>query len=273
MINMLDILKGFEVNKVKHAIIGAGVIGFATGVWLEANKQEVKFYDINKETVKKIQKKGYKASYKVDAMTIRKHDPAIIWICTAEWDVEKVIKNIYEYNAEKIYVVRSTMPPGETEKIAYKYGLIHVAHIPEFLRQNNAIDDIFNEDRIIIGAVDERTILFLKDIYKHETAPVIFTDMKTSALIKYASNCWLSTQISYWNEIKKICDGLEVNPQAVANAVCLDKRISKYGSAMLGKPYGGACFPKDMTALIQAFDDKKINPELLKAVKEVNETL
>ena len=80
-------------------------------------------------------------------------------------------------------------------------------------------------------------------------------------------------QISYWNEIKKIADELKINPQMVANAACLDKRISNYGTAMLGEPFGGFCFPKDINALIKSFEELGLDPELLKAVRRVNDQI
>jgi len=258
---------------MRHAIIGSGVIGKATGLWLLANKQEVTFFDIKDEVLDKLKEQGYNTSKEVTAVGIRKNDPKIIWICTAEWDVDSVIQNIYEYSADKIFVIRSTMPPGEIETIAKKYGLLHIAHMPEFLRQNSATSDIFNKDRVIIGTNEYQTKLILKELLETENVPVIFTNLETAAVIKYAANCWLATQISFWNEIKKICDSMQLNPQEVANAVTLDKRISTYGSAMIGKPFSGFCFPKDMKTFIQAFEKRELDPKLLKAVVEVNDSV
>jgi len=254
---------------MKHIIIGAGTIGAATGIWLKANNEEVMFNDINSEALNKLEQKGFKVSmFKKD---IALYMPDIIWVCTAEWDTEKVLKDIYELNSHKIIVIRSTMPVGETEKLTKKYGLRHVAHVPEFLRQKTAIEDIFNKDRIIIGTEDRLVQLKLEEIFKSVTVPVFITDIKTSELIKYASNCWLASQISFWNEIKKLCDKLCINPQAVANGATLDKRISKYGSAMTGEPWGGFCYPKDIKSLIKSFEEKDIDPIFLKAVKKVND--
>jgi len=256
---------------MKHIIIGAGCIGKATGIWFKSNNNEVLFHDINEEVLTNLSKKGYKTLK--ESSQIKDEKPDIIWICTAEWDTESAIQKIYKDNQNSIIVIRSTMPPGETEKIAKKYNLTHIAHVPEFLRQKVAIEDIFNKDRIIIGSKDEKTKQKLKEAYKSETIPIIFTDIATSELIKYSANCWLATQISFWNEIKKICDKLKVNPQQVANAVTLDRRISKYGSNMLGEPFGGFCFPKDTESLVKAFEKNNIDPILLKAIRKVNESL
>jgi len=256
---------------MRHVIIGAGVIGTATGVWLRANNEEVVFNDINSERLTKLEQKGFKVLwFKKD---IRKSDPDIIWICTSEWDTEKVLEDICELNAHRIIVIRSTMPIGETDKLIKKYGLTHVAHIPEFLRQKTAIDDIFNKDRIIIGLTDTKTKAVLIDLFKFATVPLLVTDIRTSEMIKYASNCWLASQITFWNEIKKLCDKIDINPQLVANGVTLDKRISKYGSAMIGEPFLGACFPKDIKSLIKSFEEEHIEPIFLKAVKKANDRL
>jgi UDPglucose 6-dehydrogenase len=253
---------------MKHVIIGAGVVGTATGVWLKANREEVIFCDIKPEVLLKLKNKGFNVT-----STIEKIQADIYWICTAEWDAEKILSILSKRFKDPTIVIRSTMPPGSTEKLAKKYKVKHVAHIPEFLREKTAISDIFDENRIVIGVRDEETKAKLQKVFEAETAPKIFTDTTTSELIKYASNCWLATQISYWNEIKKISDKLGVNPQMVANAACLDRRISRYGTAMLGDAFGGFCFPKDLNALIQSFDANNLEPILLKAVRKVNEKI
>ena len=251
---------------MKHLIIGAGVVGTATGIWLSANKEEVTFCDIKPEILKKLQNRGLKVTQK-----IQKAD--IYWICTAEWDAEKVLKELTKTIKDPMVVIRSTMPPGSTQELSKKYKIKHIAHIPEFLKQKTAIEDIFNKDRVIIGTTDEKTKTILSKIFASETISIIFTNSTTSELIKYSANCWLAMTISYWNEIKKICDKMKVNPQMVANATCLDKRISKYGTAMIGEPFAGFCFPKDVDALIKAFEDLGLQPILLKSVRKVNENL
>jgi len=93
---------------MRHIIIGAGVIGAATGVWLRANNEEVMFNDIKLEPLKKLEQKGFKVSMLKE--DIWKHSPDIIWICTSEWDTEKVLEDIYEQYADvKIIVIRSTI--------------------------------------------------------------------------------------------------------------------------------------------------------------------
>ncbi len=253
---------------MKHLIIGAGAVGTATGVWLRANCQEVIFCDIKPEILKNLQIKGFSVT-----LDFKKVKADIYWICTAEWNTEKVLCDLSKSCKDPTVVIRSTMPPGSTIALSKKYGVKHLAHIPEFLRQKTAIADIFDKDRVIIGTSDEKTKLKLKKVFNSVTVPIIYTDSTTSELIKYAANCWLAMQISYWNEIKKLSDKFKSNPQMVANAACLDRRISKYGTAMIGEPYAGFCFPKDMDALIKSFEDNGLDPILLKAVKKVNKLI
>lgn len=253
---------------MKHLIIGSGVVGTATGVWLNANCEDVTFCDLKPEVLKKLKNKGYKVTTR-----IKDNKADIYWICTAEWNTEEIIENLSKVHQDPTIVIRSTMPPGSTKNIAKKYGIKHIAHMPEFLKQKTAIADIFDKDRVIIGTIDEKTKQKLTKVFNSETVKIIFTDSTTSELIKYASNCWLAMQISYWNEIKKICDEFKINPQMVANATCLDRRISKYGTAMIGEPYAGFCFPKDMDALIKSFEENGLDPVLLKAVRKVNDQI
>ncbi len=130
---------------------------------------------------------------------------------------------------------------------------------------------MFNPYRVIIGSQNHWVADCIGELYKNLHVPIIKTDPVTSEIIKYTSNCWLATQISYWNEILQVCNSHHINPQTVANACRLDKRISSYGTSMLGTPFKGMCLPKDIKMLIKICNQKKIKPTLLKAVLKVNE--
>lgn len=247
---------------MKHLIIGSGVIGKATGIWLLANKNEVYFNDINDETLKKLKDEGYKTTKKII-------DADVYWICTAEWNVEEAIKEIPKGS---LVIVRSTTPVGTMEKLQDKNEDLILVHNPEFLVQKTAVLDMFNSSRIIIGSkIDVKDMM--NNIFSTVKCPIIFTEFNTSELIKYTANCWLAMQISYWNEIKELCDSFKVNPQEVANAVTLDKRISNYGTAMIGKPFSGFCFPKDTKALLETFKKRKINSRMIDATIKTNEEI
>ena len=252
---------------MRHVIIGSGVVGVATGTWLKANNYDVVYYDIDSEILRKLRKSGKKTTNILRKMTRRD----IFWICTHEKFVKPIIANHLRVLSKSITVVRSTCPPGTLQHLQSSFELPFLAHNPEFLREKTALDDEFNKDRIIIGTNNNYVREVMQEVYKSINTPLYFTDFTTSELIKYASNCWLSTQISYWSSIKQLCDKLKVNPQAVADGCTMDKRISKYGSAMLGVPYGGKCFPKDMVSLIKTFEYNNLEPILLNAVVEVNE--
>ena len=242
-----------------HLIIGCGTVGNATGAWLEANSEEVFYTDIDKSKLNKLEEKGKKIT---KSYTEKQFD--LYWICTPEWEVEKVLKKIPITNK---VIVRSSTIPGTLDRIDYK----ELVHVPEFLKQRTALSDTFNPDRIIIGGKGNFTHFlvydFLKETYPNK--PIFATTLIQSEMIKLVSNAWLSTQISFWNEIYKICNKHNINPQYISDLVTLDKRISKYGSNMINQPFGGFCLPKDLNNLI-SISDKSI---LLKAVKKVNEEM
>lgn len=253
---------------MKHLIIGSGVVGFATGLWLKANKEDVIFHDIDKDLLSKLEKERHTTSATI------KQDIDIYWVCTAEWHVNDAMQkldNELKTNDHKIIVIRSTTPPGTIDTLIDRYPRFHIIHIPEFLRASNAVEDTFNPDRIVIGSKSLYASHIVMQLFNVCKAPVLFVEPTTSEMVKYASNCWLSVQISYWGEIKSICDRLNINPQEVANVSSLDRRISSYGTAMLGSPFGKFCLPKDLDSLIKTFEEHNIDPVLLKAVKKVNE--
>ncbi len=178
-----------------------------------------------------------------------------------------------------IVVVKSTVIPGVTEgvvkpiieesgKKAFEdFGL---ATNPEFLREGSAFRDFFNPDRIVIGVKDNRTRMILEKLYSSFSCPKIFTDIKTAEMIKYISNAFLATKISFANEIGNICKRLSIDVYAVFKGVGLDHRInSAFFRAGIG--FGGSCFPKDVKALIRFAEELGEDPRILRAVIEVNE--
>jgi len=253
---------------MKHAIIGSGVIGIATGTWLEANGQTVIYNDIRADTIKTLKEQGHTVTN--NPKTIKNID--ITWICTAEWHVEDAIKSIGILSQHNL-VIRSTTLPGTVEHLTEKYKLPSVAHVPEFLKASTPLEDIFNPDRIVIGSFSDQLIKRLKQIFKTQHVPILVTDPTTSELIKLTSNAWLSTQLGFWGEIYRISIELLLNPQEVANAVTLDKRISTYGSKQLGKSFGGFCLIKDLRAMMKLFEQHDLSPEFFKTIIKRNEEL
>lgn len=207
-------------------VIGLGIVGKATLAGLRCFGYDVWGFDISK------------ARTECDKL----QDADIYFICTPETEVEKVVAQLEK--REGLIVVRSTTPPGTIVELQQKFGR-HICHNPEFLREQNALDDFMFPDRIIIGECCKEHGDALAALFKQFHASVIRVSPTTSETIKIVSNAWLYTQIMFWNEVKDKCETLSVPAQIVANAVTTDKRISNYGSKMTGNKPGGRCLPKD----------------------------
>ncbi|HAG80251.1 MAG TPA: UDP-glucose 6-dehydrogenase [Cyanobacteria bacterium UBA12227] len=153
---------------------------------------------------------------------------------------------------------------------------------PEFLREGSAIYDTFNPDRIVLGSNSDRAIAMMQELYApivnrvvadNKSLPpvsVVVTDISSAEMVKYASNSFLATKISFINEIANICDRVGADVTQVARGIGLDSRIgSKFLQAGIG--WGGSCFPKDVSALIHTADDYGCEAQLLKAAVSVNQ--
>jgi UDPglucose 6-dehydrogenase len=153
---------------------------------------------------------------------------------------------------------------------------------PEFLREGCAVYDTFNPDRIVLGSNSQRAIAMMRELYAPiisremaedkslPTVPVVVTDLSSAEMVKYASNAFLATKISFINEVANICDRVGADVTQVAKGIGLDSRIgSKFLQAGIG--WGGSCFPKDVSALIHTADDYGYEAQLLKAAVTVNQ--
>jgi len=174
--------------------------------------------------------------------------------------------------APTIMVMKSTVPPGTGVRLIKDYlqgmPIAYVSN-PEFLRGGQGIYDWYHPTRIVIGTNDSRADDKLRLIYSGIQAPVLVTDITSAEMIKYASNAFLATKVSFINEIANICEAVGANIDDVARGMGLDPRI---GSAFLqaGLGYGGPCLPKDAAALDSLASSKGYNFKLLKAAIEVN---
>jgi len=180
----------------------------------------------------------------------------------------------------RIIVIKSTVLPGTIEnliipilekesgkKAFYDFG---VASNPEFLKEGTAVEDFFNSDRIVIGAQDNRTRELLENLYTPLNVPIFKTNIRTSEMIKFASNAFLATKISFANEIGNLCKELGIDSYSVFEGVGLDTRInSKFFRTGIG--FGGSCFPKDVCALIAYAKSQGITPRILNSVMAVND--
>lgn len=178
-----------------------------------------------------------------------------------------------------VVVTKSTVPVGtgdEVEKIiraARPDAEFAVVSNPEFLREGAAITDFKRPDRIVIGTMDERARAVMSEIYRPlylNQAPLLFTERRTSELIKYAGNAFLALKITFINEMADLCEKVGANVQEVARGIGLDNRIgSKFLHA--GPGYGGSCFPKDTLALIKTARDFESPLKIIETVVEVND--
>jgi UDPglucose 6-dehydrogenase len=181
-----------------------------------------------------------------------------------------------------LFVTKSTVPVGSAELVrqAIQKELqlrgetipFDVASNPEFLKEGAAIDDFMRPDRIVVGIDSEKARTLMEGLYKPFTLnghPVIFMDIASAEMTKYAANAMLATRISFMNDIANLCERLGANVQEVRKGIGSDPRI---GSKFLypGVGYGGSCFPKDVKALIKTASDHGYDMRVLQAVEEVN---
>lgn len=215
-------------------------------------------------------------------------DAEIVFICvgtpqsetgaadlTAVWEVAKEIgRNMVGY---KVIVTKSTVPVGTNEKVkAIITENLPDAHIefdvasnPEFLREGSSVEDMTSPDRTVVGAENERAHSVMRKLYEHLNSPIVECDLRSAEVIKYASNGFLATKISFINEIAQICERAGADVTVVAQGMGLDKRIGKpFLNAGIG--YGGSCFPKDVAALYKTSTDQDYDFKLLRGVMEVN---
>ena len=175
-----------------------------------------------------------------------------------------------------IIVNKSTVPIGTGDWVAdiirrYQPEPIpfSVVSNPEFLREGSAINDFMHPDRIVLGSLDSEAAAQVAQLYLSLRAPIMITDLRTAEMIKYASNAFLATRISFINEIASVCEALGADVKEVAIGMGYDKRIGPdFLDAGIG--FGGSCFPKDVQALAHMAAVHGCHPQLLRAVLEIN---
>ncbi len=175
-----------------------------------------------------------------------------------------------------IIVNKSTMPPGSGDLVGALLGeeadpraRFAVVANPEFLREGSAVRDMLEPDRIVLGAADCSAAESVAALYPATDAPVVITDLRTAEIIKYAANAFLTTRISFINEIAQICEALGADVRHVAHGIGLDKRIGPH-FLNAGIGFGGSCFPKDAQALEYIGAVANCYPRLLRSVLEIN---
>ena len=186
--------------------------------------------------------------------------------------VEEVIREINETATDHIVVIKSTVPPGTTDRFNHEFSNVTVIFNPEFLTEENFLDDFKNQNRIILGGSRKGTNK-LRQIYSKvfPKATIVKTGDKHAEMVKYFTNCFLATKVSFANEMYNICRQLDLDYDKVVEYAIYDERLGKSHWAVPGPDgdfgFGGHCFPKDLSAIINSFDTYG----LLEAVEQVND--
>jgi UDPglucose 6-dehydrogenase len=191
--------------------------------------------------------------------------------------VRSSARSIAEAMAHSLIIVnKSTVPIGTGDWVADIVRRhqpepidFSVVSNPEFLREGSAINDFMYPDRIVLGSLDAEAAAQVAQLYLSLRAPIVITDLRTAEMIKYASNAFLATRISFINEISSICEAMGADVKEVAVGMGYDKRIGP-GFLDAGVGYGGSCFPKDVQALAHMAAVHGCHPQLLRAVMDIN---
>lgn len=296
-------LRELGENKMNIAVIGTGYVGLVSGVCFSEIGNQVICVDNNEAKVDMLNEgnvpiyepglkelmasnmQAGKLSFTSNiAEAISQSDIIFIAVGTPSLPsgeanlsyVEQVAIEIGSHiESYKIIVTKSTVPVGTNDRVRELISSISsqpfdVASVPEFLREGSAVKDTLNPDRIVIGTDSDRAIKTLKKLHRPLTENLIITDIRSAEMIKYASNAFLATKISFINEISNICEKVGADVTRVAEGMGYDKRI---GASFLkaGIGYGGSCFPKDTQALIQIAGMVDYDFRLLKSVVQVNQ--
>jgi UDPglucose 6-dehydrogenase len=292
-------------NGMKVAVIGAGYVGLTTAACFAHLGHDVQCADIDSERVARL-KKGEVPILELGLPELIKEGLAsrrlefvvgaasaartaeIVFLCvqtpqgadgSADLSfVESVAREIAPVLALNAVVVnKSTVPVGSTrfvERILSEAGAraegVTVASNPEFLREGQAVRDFLNPDRIVIGCDDRESAVRVSELYKRVGAPVLVTDPASAEMIKYASNAFLATKVSFINAIANLCEAVDADAHEVAIGMGYDTRIG-FQFLHPGPGYGGSCFPKDVAALLHISQSAGYTFELLAGVVEVNE--
>ena len=174
--------------------------------------------------------------------------------------------------AEAVVVNKSTVPVGSTRVVerALERSDVSVVSIPEFLREGSAVHDCFHPDRIVIGSDDQASAIRVAALYKAIQAPLIVTDPSSAETIKYASNAFLATKVSFVNAVANLCEAVGADVREVVLGMGYDRRIG-FEFLRPGPGFGGSCFPKDTRALVRIGEDAGYDFGLLRGVIAVNE--
>ncbi len=291
----------------KIAMLGVGYVGLVSGTGLADFGNEVICYDIDPTKIEKLNngkipiyepglvdlvrknvEKGRMIFTTDLRMAVQESEVIFLAVPTPSGEdgsvdlsyVFKAVDEIAKYiNNFKVIVTKSTVEVGTNDRIRERLrankvaqDMFEVVSNPEFLREGSAVGDFMRPDRVVIGTNSEKALEIMREIYRAlyliET-PIVATDIHTAEMIKYASNAFLATKISFINEIANLCELVDADVQMVAKAMGLDGRIGKK-FLHAGPGYGGSCFPKDTSALTKIAEKAGMRATIVEAVMEVN---
>jgi UDPglucose 6-dehydrogenase len=292
---------GTSPRRERVGVIGAGYVGLVTGVCLASMGYEVTLRDIDAAKVAALNdgqvpiyepgltevmvQQAERLTYTLSLeRMLDRSDIVFIAVDTpptysGDADLSRVMSVVDELqkvgaDPRHILVMKSTVPVGTGERVRAELdarGLDHVGYCsnPEFLREGAAIADFLHPDRVVIGSFADEHADRLASLYAPLGAPVLRTSVPSAEMVKYASNAFLATKISFINEIANVCEEVGADVEVVAHGMGLDSRI---GSSFLraGIGFGGSCFPKDVSALKQLAGNSGYHFQLLTSVIEVN---
>ncbi len=290
---------------MKVAIIGTGYVGLVVGACLAETGNEVVCADVSLEKIRQLtqgkipiyepgleplvvrnQAEG-RLRFTTDVgAAVERSEVVFIAVGTppgedGSADLQHVLAvalTIGDHmNGPKVVITKSTVPVGTAAKVREAIGSrskerFHVCSNPEFLKEGAAVDDFMKPDRIVLGVDSPEAARVLSDLYGpfvRTGNPLIFMDVPSAELTKYAANAMLATRISFMNQIAELCERVGADVNQVRKGIGSDSRI---GSAFLfpGPGYGGSCFPKDVQALIKTGADYGVSLDVLKAAESVN---
>ncbi|MBV8952141.1 MAG: UDP-glucose/GDP-mannose dehydrogenase family protein [Actinobacteria bacterium] len=286
------------------AVIGAGYVGLTTAACLARLGHDVVCADIDERRVAELRKgevsiledglpelvaeglQGRRLRFIVGASAAAP-DAEFVFLCvpTPQGDdgaadlsfVEDVVSEIAPVlGAGSVIVNKSTMPVGSTRLVRRRLAEhrphlddIKVASNPEFLREGTAVHDFLHPARVVIGCDDPGTAVRVSDLYRTVNAPILVTDAASAEMIKYASNAFLATKISFVNAIANLCEAVDADVRDVTLGMGYDPRIG-FEFLNPGPGYGGSCFPKDTAALLHTAFSSGYSFSLLQGVVDVN---
>jgi len=290
---------------VKVSVIGSGYVGLVAGACLAETGNDVICADVDARKITRLQRNDipiYEPG--LESMVVRNQAEGrlrfttnleaaivhgrVIFIAVGtppgedgSADLQHVLgvaQAIGQHmNEPKVVVTKSTVPVGTAERVrsairAETRTAFHVCSNPEFLKEGAAIDDFMKPDRVVLGVDSDEARDVMGELYSpfvRTGNPILFMDIPSAEVTKYAANAMLATRISFMNQIADLCERVGADVSMIRRGIGSDRRI---GSAFLfpGPGYGGSCFPKDVAALIRTAHELRMDPVLLEAVEAVN---